>query len=119
MDNTSFKKYTISSYCALPGIEALENNIISVVTAAGLILGTPIKNEESDKNIQIFNTVNDTIKKKYRENYDLQDKQLPGSDGFFTLKNVKLITPDGTSTFNVINIFYDQVIAITLGNIID
>ena len=119
MDNISFKKGTISSYCAIPSMESLENNSISVVTAAGIILGTPIQNEESDENIQVFNTINDTLEKKYRDKYDLQDKQLPGSDGFFTLKNVKLITPGDTIKFNVLNIFYDQVIAITLGNIID
>lgn len=118
MDNPSMKKTLISSYCAMPSTEALANNSIIVVTPCGVITGNPLSDNESDNTIKLLDDLNIRIAKNYREDFGISyDTSLPDNDGFFTLKDASLISGSVTTNLGFINIFYDQVIGISLGNI--
>lgn len=118
MDNISLKKATIIGYCSMTSTETFANNSIIVVTACGIIIGNPLCDNESDIKIKATEALNDGIFKAYKENLGItDDKPTPGNDGFFTLKDASLISGSVTSNLGLINIFYDQVIAVTLGNL--
>ncbi|WP_238858957.1 hypothetical protein [Clostridium sp. YIM B02569] len=118
MDDISLKKATISSYCSMPSTEIFADNSIIVVTAYGIITGKPLSDNESDIKAKAMKGLNDGILNAYRKKIDIaDDKPIPGNDGFFTLKDASIISGSITSNIDLINIFYDQVIAVTLGNI--
>lgn len=118
MDNPSLKKTLISSYCAMPTTEALANNSIIVVTPCGIITGNPLLDNESDNTIKLMEDLNIRFAKNYREDFNIPiNMPLSGNDGFFTLKDASLISGSVTTSLGFINIFYDQVIGISLGNL--
>ncbi len=120
MDRISFKKAIINGYCVAPSIESFLGNPIVVVTPAGIINGDFVEKNDSNKQIESLNNFNDTIIKKYIKDLGLpEDKLAPGNDGFFSLKNAVIINENSRTEIGFINIFYDQVIAITLGRIND
>ncbi|HAK42879.1 MAG TPA: hypothetical protein DCM59_09495 [Clostridium sp.] len=118
MQINSLKKDVICSYLAMPLTKELSDKALCVVTAAGIIIGSPIPSEKSkDINTMIgfIGNNNAEIFTKYKENKGISNKaKLPGNDGFFTLKDVKLVSGTTTSDFDFIDIFFDQVIAVTL-----
>ena len=118
MHNSSLKKELIYHYSLLPLAEGAENNLVTVVTSGGIISGTPISIEETDDSTKFVEQINSMVADKYRKDLDIEDgKSLPGNDGFFTLKDAKLISGTATVTFATITIFFDQVAAITVGPI--
>lgn len=118
MDNISLKKSLISSYYVMPSTEALAGNSIIVVTPCGIITGKPLSDNESDSNIDFMQKVNSSITENYRTDSGISnDQAIPGSDGFFMLKDAKIISGSVTTNIGFINVFYDQVIGISLGNL--
>ncbi|NOW84296.1 hypothetical protein B0H39_002177 [Clostridium beijerinckii] len=117
MNEYTLKKEIISSYSVLPFMEGLETNVVTVITAAGIITGIPIPSEgETDNTIKLIETINSSITDRYRKDLGISDEErLSSNDGFFTLKDVKLIVGTTTNSLQILNIFYDQVIAITIG----
>ncbi|WP_252247432.1 hypothetical protein [Clostridium sp. ZBS4] len=115
MENSSLKKATIHRYCCLPFTKEFENQSLTIITSAGIITGTPVIKTENDESIMLIADVNNKVSNDYRKNISIKDDYpLPGSDGFFMLKDVKLVSSSTVVSFNVLNVFYDQVIAITV-----
>lgn len=118
MSISSLKKELITSYSLLPGIKELEHNKLTIITAAGIIMGTPLSEDtDANDNITMLLTLNSKIANQYREQNNLTDsKRLPGNDGFIQLKDVTMITNSNVQNFMFLNVFYDQIIAVTIGN---
>ena len=113
----SLKKELITRFCALSTVEGLESNRVVLLTPAGMIIGDLItENEETETNSLLSNFSYD-IAHGYREENNLPDNPLDGSDGFLCLKNVSI--KSGTATFNIpyMNVFFDQIVGVSLGNI--
>lgn len=111
----SFKKSLIRSFYTLPLVDELKDIKVVFVTHAGIITGTPVQNDEPDKAIHDLYTISMECVKDYRKDHSL-DTSLPldGNDGFMILKNVELKSGNTTFHFNYLNIFFDQIIGVTL-----
>ncbi|KOM88027.1 hypothetical protein ADT22_05660 [Clostridium botulinum] len=115
MENESFKKSIVRGYCCAPFTKEFENHLVTIITAAGIITGTPILKSESDNNIKRIADINQKVRDAYREKISIKDNTLlPGNDGLIFLKDVKLVSGSSTFSFNTLNVFYDQVIAVTI-----
>lgn len=112
----SLKKHLSFAYCASPLVDGLKNNKVIIVTPFGVITGSPMSKNEPEGPAKFHTELTIEYKKQYYDEHSLDPGQpLDGNDGYVVLKDVVLNT--GTSTFNfkALNIFYDQIIAITLG----
>lgn len=118
MNHISLKKETIISYMCMPSVEALKGNLVQVVTAAGVITGTPVNSDsETDNVIKVIESLNSQIIERHKKDVNIpSDDPTSGNDGFFTLKDVTLFSGNNQGKFKILNIFFDQVIAITIGN---
>lgn len=123
MNIPSLKKTLIHQYLLLAERDELKGNVITLITTAGTIIGTIIEKnpaEEMQSTDDFLPTINEQIKSQYYSTFELEEnKTLPENDGFFCLKNVSLISGTGARpiNFNFLNVFYDQIIGITIGHI--
>lgn len=112
----SLKSYMIDSYAKLIQVEELEvdNTNLILLTSLGAIQGTHLNADESSKENTLLKKVNDIAENEYfNDNSDVQ-----GNDEYVALENVLLITPNGDKVkFLHLNVFYDQVIGVTVGNL--
>lgn len=113
----SLKKYLIYSCCSMPLIDDLQDSKIIIVTHSGVITGSPIAEDESDSTIYNWATISSTFADNYRKQHSIDESQsLDGNDGFVTLKDVEFKSGTATYHFNVLNIFFDQIVGITVGS---
>lgn len=122
MSLPSFKKQLIQSFACLPSFKELEGNELVVVTPLGLIVGTLAKTsaENSDDKDLIASTFLAKLSMefcdKYREENSLDKEQpLANSDGFLSLTDVTIKTSNNTFNLGFLNVFFDQIIGITIG----
>lgn len=145
MDIPSFKKNLIHSLSTLPLFEALAQNELMLVTAAGIIRGRvtilkiePEAGDDTEKSDRVaepekdgykFNNEPTESKKAFlayyvqaaRETYNKEQNMpekayLPGSDGGLCLHDVELDYGNGNvQKFSEMVVFYDQIIAVSLG----
>lgn len=112
----SLKSYMIDSYAKLIQVEELEvdNTNLILLTSLGAIQGTHLNADESNKENTLLKKVNDIAENEYFiDNSDIQ-----GNDEYVALEDVLLITPNGDKVkFPHLNVFYDQVIGVTVGNL--
>jgi hypothetical protein len=115
MTNISLKKHIINSLSNLSS----DNNKLVFVTAAGIISG--YLSEINDKsNIRTasgsMSMTAGTLLNDYEQNIQSL-KNINENDGFILLRDVTI--KHGMSTFSAPSffLFYDQVIAVTIGNL--
>lgn len=104
------KAIMFEGYRALLKNEDLKHNKIQVVTAAGIFYGD-IKAEEQDKGHLLFELINKSINDICDEN-----KIEKIDDTYITLYNVELLQNGGKIKMHAINIFIDDIIGISIGN---
>ncbi len=113
----TLKKHLVHSYSCVPLVDSMKDNKLIVVTPSGVISGTPVTNDETDESIKVFCDISNKFTKEYREENSIDDSQgLDGNDGFFMLKDVTLRSGSNTYNFGFLNVFFDQIIAVTVGN---
>ena len=111
----SLKKYMIASFFSLPRTCDMKSCKIVLVTQAGVIIGSPSEKDEADKAIQGLKDFSAMCSANYRQNHSLDDSQrLEGNDGYLILKDVQFKSGGATYTFNYLNVFFDQIIGVTL-----
>lgn len=120
----SFKKELIQKYSFLTTAEGMETNKVILVTAIGIIQGTflqlPDESETSNTitNDLLMAKLTERFAEDYRsDNKIAEDEPLPGNDGGFCLKDVCIKSANATFNLPFLFIFYDQIIAATIGNI--
>ncbi|WP_313584969.1 hypothetical protein [Lacrimispora sp.] len=123
MGNT-FKKGLIQKYSFLTISEEFDNSKLLLVTAIGVIQGTLVfSHDESESigatsNIFTMAKITENFVKVYRtDNHIAKDELLPGNDGGIGLKDVIIKSANAIFNFPFLFIFYDQIIAATIGNV--
>ncbi len=112
---TSLKSCLIDSYKTITHVDKFDlnqNNLI-LLTSIGTIYGKEFKFDETNVENAVINEINKFAKKEYfNENKDIQ-----GNDEYIALEDVLIVTPRGDQVkFKYLNVFYDQIIGVTVGN---
>lgn len=111
----SLKKSLICSFYSLSFTDEMKDSKIVILTHSGIITGTPIAEDEPDQSIQCIKSFSKLCATDYRQEHSLDNTQpLDGSDGFLPLKDVHFKSGGISYTFNYLNVFFDQIIGITL-----
>lgn len=114
----SLKTYLIDSYCNLIQLDKfdLDHNNLVLITSLGTIYGKIFKLDKSNAEKTVINQVNEVAEKRYfKDNKEI--KEISGNDEYICLEDVLLVTPKGDKVkFTHLNVFYDQVIGVTVGN---
>ena len=113
---STLKKRLIWSY--IPSTEVkdsdLSKNSIIIVTPFGIVSGKLLdyNNEDNSKDYTLFNQINKLASETFRE----ENESIPGNNGFIPLKEVTITSSTGAKyNLPALNVFYDQVIGITIG----
>ena len=109
---TTMKKSVVQSFSAIPRIEGMESSDVIFVTAMGLICGKPVAPEDREKPNDAGMIALNVACETFGETTPI------GNDGFIALKDVTIISQNGTKfSFNTLTVFYDQIIAVSAGKI--
>lgn len=112
----NLKKYIITEFAGMAFNSSTKSNRLILVTSTGIIIGDPAFDEETDSAISSLVNVSKDIANEYREENNLPDSPLDGNDGFICLKNVTIKSPNTTTNIPFLNVFFDQIIGISLGD---
>lgn len=117
----SVKKHIIASLLNSCTLESLKSNQLVLVTGAGLITGYPVFKDdietESSKNI-ICNLC-DHFFEQYKTDFSIESP-LKDNEGYFILRDATLrTTSNNILTIGEIVLFFDEIIAVSIGNISD
>ncbi len=115
----SLKKDMIVSYAMLTELDMFKSNKLLLVTAAGIITGYLTNSSKHDDDTTLsalaLTTVNKQINTRYKEQLSMPLEQLlDGNDGFISLEDVTLLSGDKQSVMPFLNVFFDQIIAVTI-----
>ena len=112
---TSLKSCLIDSYKTITHVDKfdLNQNSLILLTSIGTIYGKEFKFDETNVENAVINEINKFAEKEYfNENKDIQ-----GNDEYIALEDVLIVTPRGDQVkFKYLNVFYDQIIGVTVGN---
>lgn len=115
----SLKKFIISNFSEMPSISGLENNRVMLITAAGIIYGTPaVAEDDLNDPVNLLTKSLDTFANIYHEHNNIPDNTLlDGNDGAIALKNVTICTENNKFNTPFLCVFFDQIIGVSLGNV--
>lgn len=121
MNVPSLKKILINdlSLLSLPG-EFGKNQLV-LITAAGTISGELIEKIDGEqKEFSSSDVIAKFIEKvgtDYKKEHEISDEQwIEGNDGYIVLKNVTIRNGSATTNIPVLAVFFDQIIAASVGN---
>lgn len=108
--------------CALAGAiltRKLKQEKLILVTAAGTIIGDVVLSTGQEGSVQGGEPVNsfwDLFARAYQDKEKL-DRSTLGSDGYLLMRNVKLINQGQTMTYESLLVFFDEIIACSIGTL--
>ena len=110
----SFKKEMITAYAYSPEISILDKNNVVLLTPAGIITGKLINPDvKDDMKVEIFTNINNGIINRFTKD----GRAVSGNDGFISLKDAVLLNCGHSVNIGCINVFFDQIIGVTIGNV--
>lgn len=111
----SIKEHIITLMSRLVNDDAFKGNDLLLVTANGLIYGTPVLIDDNDKIelpvtkfVKVFSDI-------YYRDYD-NNNENTSNDGFICLEKVHIRTGTVVTTLPELTVFFDQIIAIAISN---
>lgn len=113
----SLKKELITSWGISTTIDVLKDKRLVLLTPAGIIIGTFVKNndEANSETVKILNNISSQVTRDYKKENNIDSKtMLDGNDGVLSLKDVQLKSGNAIFNFSYIDIFFDQIIGVTL-----
>lgn len=116
--NTPMKEYILTMLKRLVTKDIFKNNDLLLVTANGLIYGTPILINDVDNIDDIEMPVTQFVKAFsdiYNRDYK-SDKEDSCNDSFICLKAVHIRNGNVITTLPELTVFFDQVIAVAISN---
>ncbi len=125
MNLPSLKKEIITRFALAPTLEQLKDNQLIIVTSFGIISGT-LANEINDidfddrnqVSIAVLGKLTGNIISEYKKSNSIdEDQLLEGNDGCIPLVDVVVKTSTATFNLHFLNVFYDQIIGVTIGNV--
>lgn len=121
MSVPTLKKFLINdlSLLSLPG--GFGKNQLILITAAGTISGELINDSDEEKSefssADVVAKFIDKAATDYKKEYEIpEDQWLAGNDGCVVLKNVTIRNGSSTTNIPVLAVFFDQIIAASVGN---
>lgn len=115
----SLKKFIIRNFSELPLLEPLLDNKFILATPSGIIMGTPVFDEQSTEELPFTNLTNSLIT-TYREDHGISDDvRLEGSDGVLYLKDVTIQNGVHVTSLPYMWVFYDQIVGVSIGKSIN
>ena len=121
MDMPTLKKTLIHNLSAFSIPSELGMNQLILITAAGTITGELLTTSDEENELTSVNIITQYIKKvgtTYKQDYEIPEQQeLAGNDGYIILKNVTIQNGSSKTTVPVLAVFFDQIIAVTVGNL--
>ncbi|MBD5449698.1 MAG: hypothetical protein HDR28_06010 [Lachnospiraceae bacterium] len=113
----SLKKTLIRIYSAIPFMDKLKDQKLIIITHAGIITGIPIAKDECNEIDNEMASMSLMCIEGYRKEHSIDESQpIDGNDGFISLKDVDFKSGALTCHFNILNVFFDQIVGITIGN---
>lgn len=110
----TLKKSIIEACGVFASVEGMEPSKLILLTAAGRIHGTISKDDTESYVAKAI----DKFARNYFDEREIPDGTLPdGNDGYLNLENVTLYKDSATINFPSLTVFFDQIIAVTIGNI--
>ena len=120
MNRPSLKKETIRTFAGAAAIPEFQDDLLVVVTPAGLITGHPVAatvpNNSTSDTVSDILTALDTVSKKYADTYHLEFP-LADNDGYIILNDVTHYTGGSTNKLSYLIVFIDQIVGISTGKI--
>ena len=111
--NTLKKEIILSTMCMATD----SNNNLVCVTPSGMIVGTPVEStnilNENDDMANWFSALNTRIENSLSSSNELNT----ANDGVILLKDVTIKSGIASYSLPYLNLFFDQIIGISLGNI--
>lgn len=112
----SLKKFMLRHYEQIPGSSDFEYHKLILITAAGMICGTPVSEDEEDKEVGLLFKRNHDLVQDYRTTYDIpKQKRLAGTDGYIMLKDVTIMSSSQNTRLSSLVVFCDEIIGVTVG----
>lgn len=111
----SLKKELITSWGVSTTIDALKDKRLVLLTPAGLIIGTFVSSAENtdSETMKFLYDFSSNVARDYKEENNITTL-LDGNDGFMSLKDVQINSGNFNLHLPFINIFYDQIIGVTI-----
>ena len=131
MSQITIKKKVILRLYDFLTTEVLANNNLILITAAGIISGKPIVEDDVSKvenktfsngklNPETAVAISTNLVKMISEEFDkenMPDSPISGNDGYITLKDVVILSSGVKSSLPALTIFIDQIIGVSFGNL--
>lgn len=116
MDIPSLKKFMLRNYEQIPGSTDFEYHKLILITGAGMICGTPVSEDEEDKEVGILFKKNHELVQNYRTTYDIpKEIRLAGTDGYIMLKDVTIMAGNQNTRLSSLAVFCDEIVGVTVG----
>ena len=114
------KMAILTGYAHSISLKGFETNRLFLVTAAGIISGIPVFDEETDNlNVTVAQALNSTALEAVSKADSSDDESSPvGRSGeFILLKDARFEATTPVVNFPILTVFCDQIIAVSLGTI--
>jgi hypothetical protein len=116
LDHPSLKKSIIFDLYSVLDTLKPEGSKIVLLTAAGVVTADPVNPDEinTEKPDGSLITAVKHLSDNYRKLYK-QESPAPGNDGYIVLRNARLRSLGQDTSFDVLIVFFDQIIGVTIG----
>lgn len=109
------KMAILAGYAHSISLKGFETNRLFLVTAAGIISGIPVFDEETDNlNVTVAQTLNSAALEAVSKADSPDEERSTGSGEFILLKDARFEATTPVVNFPILTVFCDQVIAVSL-----
>lgn len=106
----------LAGYAHSISLKGFETNRLFLVTAAGIISGIPVFDEETDNlNVTVAQTLNSAALKAVSKADSPDEERSAGSGEFILLRDAQFEATTPVVNFPILTVFCDQIIAVSLG----
>lgn len=106
----------LAGYAHSISLKEFETNRLFLVTAAGIISGIPVFDEETDNlNVTVAQTLNSAALEAVSKADSPDEERSAGSGEFILLRDARFEATTPVVNFPILTVFCDQIIAVSLG----
>lgn len=106
----------LAGYAHSISLKEFETNRLFLVTAAGIISGIPVFDEETDNlNVTVAQTLNSAALEAVSKADSPDEERSAGSGEFILLRDARFEATTPVVSFPILTVFCDQIIAVSLG----
>lgn len=106
----------LAGYAHSISLKEFETNRLFLVTAAGIISGIPVFDEETDNlNVTVAQTLNSAALGAVSKSDSPDEERSTGNDEFILLRDARFEATTPVVNFPILTVFCDQIIAVSLG----